>query len=285
MYFFAILLLKECKSARVFTRALTSSKVIFTRSLFSMDKEYAKYLLEKTKKDYNLIAEEFARTRVRPWPEIKFLVDDYIVAGERVLDLGCGNGRLLEFLKDKRIDYIGVDPSEKLIGEAQKRYPPQPWPPEHKDKKEMFLPTVKFQVASGLELPFPNNYFDKVYSIATLHRIPSREFRLQFLKEIKRVLKSERFLILTVWKLKSKKVLTLSLKYTLLKLISKSKLDFKDILEPWGKEKIKIYYHHFSKRELVNLVKKADFEVLKSGLIRNERGNRNNIYLIAKKSR
>ena len=199
------------------------------------------------------------------WPEMKFLVDDYIMAGEKILDLGCGNGRLFEFLKNKKVDYIGIDSSEKLIETAKKKFP-----------------KAKFQRADALNLPFPNNFFDKIYSIAVLHHIPSEEFRLQFLREAKRVLKPEGLLILTVWKFHQPKELYLILRYTISKLIVKSKLDWKDIFEPWG-TKIKRYYHCFSKKELIRLVKKSGFRIKKSDIVRNKRGNRQNIYLIAEK--
>lgn len=230
-----------------------------------MDLGYAKYLLKKTREDYNLIAQDFARVRKEVWEEMKFLFEDYLIPGERVLDLGCGNGRWFRLFQEKKVNYIGVDSSEKLIEIAKKKYP-----------------EAKFQVADALHLPFPNNFFDKIYSIAVLHHIPSEELRLGFLKEIRRVLKPEGLLILTVWKLQQRKETFLLLKYTILKLIGKSKLDFKDILEPWGK-KIKRYYHYFSKKELVNLVKREEFEIREIGLIKNKRGNRQNIYLVAKK--
>ena len=228
-----------------------------------MKKEYAEYLLKKTKEDYNRIAEKFSRTRSRIWEEVRFLFDDYVEPGDKVLDLGCGNGRFFEVLKDKRVDYIGVDFSERLIEIAKKRYP-----------------QVKFQVADALNLPFPNNFFDKVYTISVFHHIPSEEFRLQFLKEVKRVLKKEGLLILTVWKIKTKNNLLSVIKYTILKLIGK--LDWGDTFESWNK-KIQRYFHIFSKKELKRLLNEADFKVLEIGIVRNERGNRNNIYLIAKK--
>lgn len=239
-----------------------------------MKRKYAEYLLKKTKEDYNKIAEEFSRTREKPWPEIKFLIDNYVIAGERILDLGCGNGRLLEFFKDKRVDYVGTDFSEKLIKIAQKRYLPQ---------SRTFLPlAIRFYLADALNLPFPPVYFDKIYTIATLHQIPSQELRLEFLKEVKRVLRQDGLFILTVWKFKSKKELFLIIKYTILKVFCKSKLDYRDIFEPWGK-KIKRYYHCFSKKELMALVKKAGFKIEECGIVRNERGIRKNIYLVAKK--
>ena len=121
-----------------------------------MKKDYALYLLEKTRQDYNLIADDFSRTRSSIWLETKALFDKYLSAGERVLDLGCGNGRYYEYFKEKGLDYHGLDNSEKLVEVARKRY------------KE-----ADFQVGDALNLPFSDNFFDKVISIAVFHHIPS----------------------------------------------------------------------------------------------------------------
>jgi len=228
-----------------------------------MDQNYAQYLLAKTREDYNLIAEEFSSKRQEPWPEIKFLFNDELAFGDRVLDLGCGNGRFFEFCKDKNVDYLGIDSSEKLIGIAQKSHP-----------------QAKFQVADALSLPFPDNHFDKVYSIAVLHHIPSAELRLQFLEEAKRVLRPDGLLISTVWKFSQVKMRFLLFKFTILKLLGLSRLDLGDVLDPWGKTEIKRYYHRFSKKELIDLTKKAGFKMKKLGLVKNEKGNRQNIYLV-----
>jgi len=58
--------------------------------------------------------------------------------------------------------------------------------------------------------------------------------------------------------------------YARSKLIGKSKLDFRDILKPWGK-KIERYYHWFSKNEFKNLVEEANFKVEKIGIIKNKK--------------
>lgn len=228
-----------------------------------MEKEYAQYLLKKTSQDYNLISEDFARRREKPWPEFRFLFDNYLIPEEKILDLGCGNGRFFEFFQEKKIDYFGVDFSEKLIKIAKKKYP-----------------QAKFQVADAFNLPFPSHYFDKVYSLSVFHHIPSEELRLQFLKEIKRVLKPKGILILTNWKPRRWKERLLILKFAILKLLTLSKLDFGDVFEPWGK-KIKRYYHFFTPKELRSLIEKSEFRIKEIGLVKNERGNRQNIYLIA----
>jgi ubiquinone/menaquinone biosynthesis C-methylase UbiE len=145
-----------------------------------MDQKYAKYLLEKTREDYNLLAEDFSRTRSVVWEELK-LLGKYILPGDKILDLGCGNGRLLQILGEKNIEYFGVDNSEKLIKIAKEKYL---HPPQVFGTQKFGRARINFQVADALNLPFSDNFFDKVYSIAVLHHIPSTEFRLQFLKEI-----------------------------------------------------------------------------------------------------
>jgi len=229
-----------------------------------MDTEYAQYLLKKTRDDYNLIADDFSRTRNKPWEELNFL-KRYVKTDERVLDLGCGNGRIFELLKDKQVDYYGIDVSEKLIDIAKKNYP-----------------KAKFIVGDALNLPFSNSFFDAVFSIAVIHQIPSNELRSVFLKEAKRVLKPNGRMILTVWKFHQLDQYYLLFKYTILRLILKSKLDWKDILEPWA-NKTERYYHWFSKKELEILLEDSGFKAEEIGIIKNKKGNRQNIYLVARK--
>lgn len=160
------------------------------------------------------------------------------------MDLGCGNGRCYQLLKNT--DYIGIDSSEKLIEIARQKYP-----------------GVKFEVRNALDLKFPNDYFDKIYSIAVLHHIPSRIARLKFLQEAKRALKPNGKIFITVWKFRG-------LKYLFLK----------NFRKPWMVKNSR-YYHAFSKRELRKLLKKAGFKIEEINVIKNDRGNRQNIYAIA----
>lgn len=240
-----------------------------------MKLNYAKKILEDTKRNYNLIADDFSRTRQNLWPELSFL-RDYAQDNDKILDLGCGNGRLLEILKDYNIEYTGVDSSVKLIETAKNKY-----------QKSNFKISAKFIVADGLDLPFPDNYFDKIFSIAVLHHIPSHEWRLKFLSEARRVLKQDGAAVFTVWNLWQKKGIKFQIKYFLFKILGLSRLDFKDILMPYTAKNIKVwrYYHAFTQKELSDLFGKAGFAVDATGLLqrKEEKGAYYNYYIIAKK--
>ncbi len=229
-----------------------------------MDKEYAQRLLDETRKNYNLIARDFSSTRRFVWQGLEPLYN-YALRGEKVLDLGCGNGRLLQIFKEIDIDYTGIDNSEKLIEIARKVHP-----------------NAKFETADALNLPFANNYFDKVYSIAVLHHIPSDKLRLKFLEGVRRVLKPEGLFILTAWDLWRWRKFNKILKFTLLKLLGKSKLDFKDIFVPWQKD-CQRYVHCFSKKELAGSLRRAGFKIKEIGNLKTADSKENNLYIVAQK--
>jgi ubiquinone/menaquinone biosynthesis C-methylase UbiE len=238
-----------------------------------MEREYAEYLIKKIREDYNLIAEDFSRTRAFVPEEFKKWVLQYIFTGEKVLDWGCGNGRFYEIFAKMGVDYFGVDVSEKLIKIAKKQYS-----------------RAKFQVISSFNLPFPDNFFDKILSIAVFHHIPSQEFRLKFLKEARRVLKTDGILILTVWNLNPLRMVLIGewkrflsfLRFSILKILGKSKLDFRDFYIPW-RNLCQRYVHCFSKGELEDLAKESGFKIEEIGVLKSQKTKESNIYLIAKK--
>ena len=228
-----------------------------------MKLEYAQYLIEKTKEDFDIIAESFSESRQELWPEFREL-KKYIKDNERVLDLGCGNGRLFELFKDGDIEYVGVDNSKKLIEKAREKYG------DH------------FKAADILNLPFQNNYFDSIWTIAVFHHIPSKQLRLEALKEMGRVLKKNGRIIMICWNLWQSNYLKLLLKFTFRKFLGPSKLDFKDILVPWKRSGIQRYYHAFTKKELKKLFERSGFKVEELKYLKRNR-KKTNILVAAKK--
>jgi ubiquinone/menaquinone biosynthesis C-methylase UbiE len=195
-----------------------------------------KAILAENKKIWEEIADKFSQTRGYFWPEFKDW-SKYIKKGDRVLDLGCGNGRLNLFLKDKEIDYLGVDQSKNLIYQAQKKFP-----------KDRFLN------ADALNLPFKENQFEIIFAIAFLHHLPSQELRIKLLKDCFHFLNKKGYLILTVWNLYQPRLIK---KYHLRKIF----FGFKETIIPFKHQhqEFSRYYHAFTKRELKNIIKKAGF--------------------------
>ncbi len=97
--------------------------------------------------------------------DLKWLGDKYfdIVTPEmlndkmNVIDIGCGSGRIIKYLKGRYGHITGIDPSKaifvanELIGEED---------------------AVDLIQASTDNIPFPDNYFDFGYSLGVLHHIP-----------------------------------------------------------------------------------------------------------------
>ena len=214
-----------------------------------MDRKTQNELLEIVRRNYSQIADDFSETRRKYlWPEIvrqAAAVKD----GDRVLDVGCGNGRLLEALRDKNVDYLGVDASKELLEIAGKHYTGH-----------------KFAAGDILRLgEIPDVGFDYVFCLAVLHHLPGSDLRVAALKQLKNKIKPDGKIILTVWNLWSrKKYRRLIWKFTLLKILKKNKMDFGDIVFDWKNEADKTrYYHAFRLGELRRIIKRAGLKIEK----------------------
>ena len=82
-------------------------------------------------------------------------------AGERILDLGCGTGRLTAEIAATGADVIGIDLSPEMISEARAQF---------RD--------LHFEVADARHMHFERQ-FDAVFSNAVLHWIPQPELVVQ----------------------------------------------------------------------------------------------------------
>jgi ubiquinone/menaquinone biosynthesis C-methylase UbiE len=93
--------------------------------------------------------------------------------GIRVLDIGCGGGRITRVLKDMGCSVTGVDVSADMVRSAQEK---------HSD--------IVFMVMDAVKLKFPDESFDDVwFSFNGLDFIFPKDSRIKALKEIYRVIK------------------------------------------------------------------------------------------------
>lgn len=203
-------------------------------------------LLQKTRRDYNTIAPYFSDTRKYLWAELEQF-KQFIQNGQRILDWGCGNGRLLRLLESfKDIEYFGLDQSEELLGIAEKAH-----------AEAVASGRAHFFATGETDKHFPENFFDIIFMIASFHHLPSEESRLALLKKMHAELKTGGRLIVTVWNLDSGWAETKKNSWT--------SLGERDYLIPWknpeGVVLAERYYHAFTFEELRSLATRASFRV------------------------
>lgn len=103
------------------------------------------------------VAEEY--DQVRPgYPAA--LVDAAIVrgrlaSGSRVLEVGCGTGKLTELLASRRLSLDAVDPGPRMIEQAMRRVATRD--------------DVRFHVGRFEDVAFPEAAFDAVFSATAFH--------------------------------------------------------------------------------------------------------------------
>ena len=89
--------------------------------------------------------------------------------GDRVLDVGCGNGRLIHDISRKAsIHAYGIDIATNMIQVCQQQYP-----------------DIAFTDTNGEALPFDDDSFDMVIMCCVLHHLHDPQ---QFFTEARRVL-------------------------------------------------------------------------------------------------
>jgi SAM-dependent methyltransferase len=94
----------------------------------------------------------------------------------RALEIGCGPGRLMKPLSRNFGEIHGVDVSDEMVRLARERL--------------RAIPHAHVHATNGSSLNmFADDSFDFAYSYAVFQHIPSREVVLEYMREIRRVLK------------------------------------------------------------------------------------------------
>lgn len=236
-----------------------------------MKKEVMQKILIDTQKGYDTIAEKFSQTRKRFWGNLEFL-KEYAHSNDIVLDYGCGNGRLLELIGETQgIRYEGIDPSQALLERAQARYQREH---THFSKLELGQGTI----------PFQDEFFNAVYSIAVLHHIPGRETRESLAQELFRLTKPGGHVVITVWNIWQKKYVKKVYLNWLKKLFFLSPLDWNDCYISFSDNKgnrFQRYHHAFREHEMQILFEGAGFSTMRCEIV----DGKNLVYIGKKKSR
>lgn len=213
-----------------------------------MNKETKDNLIQVVKKNYEEVADDFHETRKKPlWPELVKLAQG-VKAGDRVLDVGCGSGRLVTALEGKQVEYLGIDTCSRLVDIANETHP---------DFNFIIGDVLNLERVKELEFNF-------IFAIAILQHIPGKELRVKALEQMKEKVREDGKIIITVWNMWARpKFRKLIFKYSFLKLFGQNKMDWGDIMFKGFNKESERYYHAFRRGELRRLAKAADLKVEK----------------------
>jgi ubiquinone/menaquinone biosynthesis C-methylase UbiE len=113
---------------------------------------------ERTRKAYDQWASTYDTS---PNPQIVLEFPDVLallatIAGEAILDAGCGTGRYTQAIAERGASVIGLDFSAEMLALARRR-----------------MPATDFHAADLMKpLPFPSHYFNAILCAQALKHIP-----------------------------------------------------------------------------------------------------------------
>ena len=124
---------------------------------------------------YELIAKDFSSKRTFKWDWIESFLND--LDSGLILDLGCGSGRNMSNPKHK---FIGIDNCFEFIKMCSSKG----------------LNVINSDMT---KIPLEDNYVDGIICIASFHHLSTEKRRIDCLKEMKRILKPNGSILLSVW--------------------------------------------------------------------------------------
>jgi len=141
-------------------------------------------MIEETnvKDVYESISKHFSNTRAYTWDWVdKFIYS--LTENSFILDVGCGNGRNMMYNNYK---FLGIDNCQGFIDICRQK-------------------NLNVLQANMMNITLPNNTFDAIISIASFHHLSTAENRIKCLLELKRLIKKDGTILLSVWSISQPK--------------------------------------------------------------------------------
>ncbi len=140
----------------------------------------------KNEHNWNEIYRRKGKVFIEPLEEVKEFSRDLLNLGlTRILDLGCGNGRHIIFLKEKGFDVWGMDNAPEGLRLAR----------EWLAKAKLSVPLLLADVHEPF--PFAGDSFDGLISTRVIHH-GTKEKVLGAMQEVIRVVRKDGMILITV---------------------------------------------------------------------------------------
>ena len=179
---------------------------------------------------YENIANHFDNTRTYTWSWIDDFLNN-LQPYSTVYDIGCGNGR--NMLKEN-LHFIGIDNCENFVKICHKK-------------------NLNVINANMNKIPLQNNSAHAIICIAVFHHLSNENLRLDALLEMKRLIKKNGKILLSVWSINQPR---------------KTRRTFNSYgnnIVLWNNNKGKIYeryYYIFKLEEIKDLFKKIGLNII-----------------------
>lgn len=128
------------------------------------------------KNQYSKIAKDFSKTRYKKWTCVNNFLTN-IINSDKILELGCGNGKNIFDIKDQS---IGVDICPEFCNIC----------------REKGINVIESNV---LDVNFNNESFDYILCIAVIHHLKEEKDKIKLLNIIKNALKKNGKALITGW--------------------------------------------------------------------------------------
>ena len=223
-----------------------------------MDPTLVSKLNDINREFYSRFASPFAGSRSLAQTSLHRLVMLVPPRG-RVLDVGCGHGRVASLLERGRPDatYLGLDFCLDLIELARN---------ESANFKRV---TAEFMVADILQQGWSQVLegcsFDIILVLAVLHHIPDRENRSRILRTLRNHLSPEGHLILSAWQFTTNPRMRRKIVSWELVGVDTAGLETGDYLLDWKRGGVGYRYCHLiDHQELLDLAVESDLNLLET---------------------
>lgn len=216
-------------------------------------------LLELNRAFYATVAEPFNRTRygdstgmLQLQAYLQQLAPDTTL---RVLDVGCGNGRLAWMLErmGRSIEYTGVDGEAQLLAIAEENTRELTCVRTHWQRADLAEPDW----TDGLEPPY-----DAVICFATLQHIPGFELRARVVADLAKLVGPQGRVAVSAWQfLRSERLAAKQLPWQEAG-IEPEQVEPGDALLPWQQEHYAVrYVHQIDAAEMEQLALQAGLSI------------------------
>ena len=236
-----------------------------------MDEVTCARLLALNRAFYSAVAAPFDATRQAPTPGKARLVQRLgaLAAASprplRVLDVGCGNGRLAFMLDElaQPLDYVGVDGEAQLLTLAESNTQALQHVRSRFVQADMAQPD--WTAALNIDRAADGALFDVVTCLATLQHMPSFALRSRLITELAQLVAPTGQLVISAWQfLESERLVARRLDWSVAD-VDPQQVEPGDALLPWKQDVYAVrYVHQVDAAEFARLATAAQLTIADS---------------------